>query len=209
MGVTRPPMFFMASMPMQVGQTVQVIIQSQVTYGSTQADSYPTSPKKQSTIALSSTEVEYMAATHVVQEGLWLESLFNKLHILFPTLIKTHLDNTGAITLLTATKFHGCSKHIDLHYHFVRHHINRKVFVFQWIPSHKNIADIFTKALPCPFFLSFYLHSDWQPVEGVCCVCILIITYQRTTVTHHTCHVYLQSHGSCALSSVLSPNDIG
>ena len=113
--------------------------------------------KKQSTIALLSTEAEYMAATHVVQEGLWLESLFNELRILFPTPIKIYLDNTGAIALSTAAKFHDRSKHIDLCYPFVRHHINRKVFVFQWIPSHKNVADIFTKALPRPLFSKFLL----------------------------------------------------
>ena len=98
-----------------------------------------------------------MATTHVIQEGLWLEFLFSKLRVSLPTPIKIHLDNTGAIALSTATKFHNCSKHIDLHYHFIRYHVNKKTFVLQWIPSHKNVADILTKPLPCPSFSRFLL----------------------------------------------------
>ena len=98
-----------------------------------------------------------MATAHVVQEGLWLESLFNELKLELVTPIKIYLDNTGAIALSSAAKFHDRSKHIDLRYHFIRHHIHRKIFALQWIPSHKNTADILTKALPRPFFSKFLL----------------------------------------------------
>ena len=55
-----------------------------------------------------------MAATHIIQEGLWLRSLFTELTIPFTSPIKVYLDNTGAIALSTAAKFHQRSKHIDL-----------------------------------------------------------------------------------------------
>ena len=113
--------------------------------------------KKQATIALSSTEAEYMATTHVIQEGLWLESLFSELRVSLPTPIKIHLDNTGMIALSTAAKFHNRLKHIDLHYHFIRYHVNKKTFVLQWIPSHKNVADVLMKPLPRPSFSRFLL----------------------------------------------------
>jgi hypothetical protein len=71
--------------------------------------------------------------------------------------VKVYLDNTGAIVLSTAAKFHDHSKHIDLRYHFIRHHINKKVFTLHWIPSYKNTADVLTKALPRPVFLKFLL----------------------------------------------------
>ena len=38
--------------------------------------------KKQSTVALSSTEAEYIAATLVAKEGLWLKSIFDELNII-------------------------------------------------------------------------------------------------------------------------------
>ena len=70
--------------------------------------------KKQTTVALSSTKAEYMAATHVTQEGLWLCSLFTELKVPFASPVPIYLDNSGAIALSTAAKFHQHSKHIDI-----------------------------------------------------------------------------------------------
>lgn len=108
--------------------------------------------KKQTTHALSSTEAEYMAVTHVIQEGLWIKSLIVSLHIPLPFPIMIYMDNTGAISLSTEARNHICSKHIDVRYHFIREHIERGTFLLKWLPSHKNTADIFTKALPRPLF---------------------------------------------------------
>ena len=108
--------------------------------------------KKQVTVALSSTEAEYMAVMHVIQEGLWLKSLFAELLLPLRTPINIFLDNTGAIALSTAAKFHQRTKHIDIRYHFVREHVDNGTFRLIWLPSHKNIADILTKPLPRPLF---------------------------------------------------------
>jgi hypothetical protein len=108
--------------------------------------------KKQTTHALSSTEAEYMAVTHAIQEGLWVKSLLLELHVplLFPLTI--HMDNTGAIALSTEARNHIRSKHIDVRYHFIREHIKKGTFLLAWLPSHRNTADILTKALPRPLF---------------------------------------------------------
>ena len=76
--------------------------------------------KKQTTVALSSTAAEYMAVTHVIQEGLWLRSLFSNLPLPFQVPIKIFLDNTSTIALSAAAKFHQRTKHIDIRYHFIR-----------------------------------------------------------------------------------------
>lgn len=75
--------------------------------------------KKQTTVALSSTEAEYMAATHVMQEGLWLHLLFTELKVPFASPVPIYLDNSGAIALSTTAKFHQHSKHIDIQYYFI------------------------------------------------------------------------------------------
>lgn len=108
--------------------------------------------KKQTTHALSSTEAEYMAATHVIQEGLWIKSLLVALHVNIPFPIIIHMDNTGAISLSAEARNHIRSKHIDVRYHFIREHVERGTFLLTWVPSHKNTADILTKALPRPLF---------------------------------------------------------
>jgi hypothetical protein len=109
--------------------------------------------KKQATVALSSTEAEYMAITHVIQEGLWLKSLFVALHLPLTMPLVIHMDNTGAIALSKEARNHIRSKHIDVRYHFIRGHVSQGTFVPTWLPSHANIADIFTKALTHPLFL--------------------------------------------------------
>lgn len=82
--------------------------------------------KKQATHALSSTEAEYMAVTHVMQEGLWLKSFITELHIPLSFPIVVYMDNTGAIALSKEAKNHIQSKHIDIHYHFIREWIHQQ-----------------------------------------------------------------------------------
>lgn len=100
--------------------------------------------KKQVTVALSSMEAEYMVVTHVIQEGLWLKSLLVQLHVPFNLPIIIHMDNTGAISLSKEARNHIRSKHIDVHYHFIRIHIEKNTFLPKWLPSHMNMADILT-----------------------------------------------------------------
>lgn len=109
--------------------------------------------KKQTTHALSSTEAEYMAITHALQEGIWLKSLFTALHVSLRLPIILYVDNTEAISLSKEPKNHGHFKHIDIRYHFIREYIENGVVLPNWFSSHRNIADILTKALPRPLFL--------------------------------------------------------
>ena len=108
--------------------------------------------KKQTTVALSSTKAEYMAVTHVIQEGLWLKSLFTKLSFPSQVLIKVFLDNTSTIALSTAAKFHQHTKHIDIQYRFIHKHVDNGTFRLIWLSTYKNIADILMKPLPRPIF---------------------------------------------------------
>ena len=85
---------------------------------------------------------------NITQEGLWLHSLFTELSVPFDSPVPIYLDNSGAIALSAAAKFHQHSKHIDLHFHFIREHIDNSSFTLIWVPSHRNIADILMKALP-------------------------------------------------------------
>jgi hypothetical protein len=119
--------------------------------------------KKQSMQALSSTEVEYMAITHTIQDGLWLCSMFGELHITLPSPIVIHIDNTGAISLSKEAKNHIRFKHIDVRYHFIRRHIERGTFLPRWLPSHRNTADILMKPLPRPLFLKHVIGLQLVP----------------------------------------------
>jgi hypothetical protein len=110
------------------------------------------SSKKQLTHALSSTEAEYMALTAAIQDGLWITSFFECLRIPFTLPLRLFADNAGAIALSEEAANHTRTKHIDLRYHFIRAHIESGTFKPEWLSTHKNVADIFTKCLPRPQF---------------------------------------------------------
>ena len=61
--------------------------------------------------------------------------------------VKLFADNQGAIALAKNPVHHQRTKHIDIRYHFIREVINNKSVDVQFISTHGNLADVFTKAI--------------------------------------------------------------
>jgi hypothetical protein len=76
------------------------------------------SSKRQEIISLSTTESEYVAATHGMKEGLWLKSLLSEIFGTFSSPITLFLDNQAAIALTCDHQYHVRTKHIDVWYHW-------------------------------------------------------------------------------------------
>ena len=115
------------------------------------------SAKKQPIITLSSTESEYVALTHASKEAIWLHKLLNKLAFIYPISLPTtlHCDNQGAIELSKDSKFHARTKHIDVHFHFVRQTVAQGHITIEYCPTDDMVADIFTKSLARVKFQKF------------------------------------------------------
>ena len=105
----------------------------------------------QSTVALSSTEAEYMAITEAVKEDIWLKGLFGELDDRLKV-TTVFCDNQSAIFLSKDQMFHDRTKHIDIRYHFVRDIIEKGDCVVKKIHTDDNPADMFTKSLPIAKF---------------------------------------------------------
>jgi hypothetical protein len=104
------------------------------------------SSKKQPTVALSSTEVEYRGAAVATCEAIWLKRLLKDLHeVSDPTVI--YCDNLSSIQLAKNPVFHARTKHIQVHYHFDRERVLAGEVELTHVPTNRQIADIFTKAL--------------------------------------------------------------
>ena len=107
------------------------------------------SAKKQPIITLSSTEAEYVALTHAAKDIIWIHKVlkdFSFLHSLsLPTTL--YCDNQGAIRLSKDATFHGRTKHIDVHFHFIRQTVASGQLSLIFVPTGNMTADIFTKAL--------------------------------------------------------------
>jgi hypothetical protein len=104
--------------------------------------------RRQQTIALSTTEAEYMATTEATKEACWLRLLLEDLghSQLQPTLIKS--DSQGALALVKNPVYHSRTKHIDIRHHFVREKYTDGTVNFEYCPTSDMIADILTKSLP-------------------------------------------------------------
>jgi hypothetical protein len=78
------------------------------------------SNKKQPTVALSSTEAEYRGATIVACEIVWLQKLLSDLGQSVDVLVVIYCDNISSILLANNPVYHVRTKHIEVHYHFIR-----------------------------------------------------------------------------------------
>jgi transposase InsO family protein len=109
------------------------------------------SSKKQEIVSLSTTESEYIAATHGMKEALWLRNLLAEVfepHRLTRQLLFS--DNQSAIALTRDHQFHAHTKHIDVRYHFIRWVVENGALRLVYCPTADMVADVLTKALPSP-----------------------------------------------------------
>lgn len=115
------------------------------------------SSKRQSVVALSSCEAEYMGETQATKEAVWLRMLLGELlaNGEEPTATIIYGDNQGAIALAKNPQFHARTKHIALQHHFVREKQAENKVDLQYIPTEKQVADGLTKALPKDKFIAF------------------------------------------------------
>ena len=73
----------------------------------------------QATVALSTTEAEYMAISEAIKEAIWVRQLVGEL-VQEEQGIAIYCDSQSAIHLTKNQMFHDRTKHIDIRYHFVR-----------------------------------------------------------------------------------------
>ena len=111
--------------------------------------------KKQPTVALSTTETEYRVATQATCEGTWLEMLLKDLEVKIQRPLVIYCDNISAILLAKNPIFHAHTKHIEVHYHFVREKIVEGIIDLRHIKTEDQVGDIFTKPLPKEKFFKF------------------------------------------------------
>ena len=106
------------------------------------------SSKRQQTVALSSCEAEYMAATLAVKEALWEQNFLEELKHWTGKPMRIYSDSQSAMELMKHAKFHSRVKHIDIQLHFIREIIEAKRVEFFYVPTAAQVADALTKPVP-------------------------------------------------------------
>ncbi|CAN6483159.1 unnamed protein product [Victoria cruziana] len=104
------------------------------------------SSRKQRAVARSSTEAEYRAMAAGVADVTWVRHILGELHetILSSTIL---CDNQSTINIALNPVLHSRTKHIEIDQYFVRKKIEEKELDPMYIPTHEQVAYIFTKGL--------------------------------------------------------------
>ncbi|GJX07227.1 hypothetical protein Tco_0195159, partial [Tanacetum coccineum] len=100
--------------------------------------------KKQTIVAISSTEAEYVAAASCCGQVLWMQNqLFDYGFNFMNTEI--HIDNESTICIVKNPVFHSKTKHIQIRHHFIRDCYDQRLINVVKVHTDDNVADLLTK----------------------------------------------------------------
>ncbi|GKB44311.1 retrovirus-related pol polyprotein from transposon TNT 1-94 [Tanacetum coccineum] len=102
--------------------------------------------KKQTSLAISTTEAEYVSSGKACQQAQWMKQALIDYGVRLDD-IPIMCDNKGAIDLSKNTVQHSRTKHIEIRHHFLRDNVQKGNISIEKVASEDNIADILTKPL--------------------------------------------------------------
>ncbi|GKD75507.1 putative ribonuclease H-like domain-containing protein, partial [Tanacetum coccineum] len=116
--------------------------------------------KKQTIVANSTTEAEYIAASNCCGQVLWLQNqLLDYGYNFMQT--KIHVDNESAICVVKNPVYHSKTKHIEIRHHFIRDSYEKKLIEMVKIHTDYNVADLLTKAFDVTRYRGLYTNECW------------------------------------------------
>lgn len=101
---------------------------------------------KQSSVAQSTTEAEYVAAASCCSQLHWMISTLRDFGLAF-TRVPLLCGSTSAISVAKKSILHSKTKHIDVRYHFLRDDVERGDIDLGYVATQNQLANIFTKPL--------------------------------------------------------------
>lgn len=104
--------------------------------------------KKQTCVALSTAEAEYVALASAAQEAMWMRELTSLLGDCPQKAVTIFEDNQSTISMAKNPPFHGRTKHISIKYHYIREQVEKRAVELKYCPTEETVADMLTKTLP-------------------------------------------------------------
>ncbi|GJV46366.1 putative ribonuclease H-like domain-containing protein [Tanacetum coccineum] len=118
--------------------------------------------KKQTMVANSTTEAEYVAASNCRRQVLWIQNQLLDYGYNFMN-TKIFIGNESTICIVKNLVFHSKTKHIEIRNHFIRDSNEKKLIQMIKIHTDQNVADLLTKAFDVSRFQ--YLIDDWKGMQ--------------------------------------------
>ncbi|GJU67471.1 putative ribonuclease H-like domain-containing protein [Tanacetum coccineum] len=100
--------------------------------------------KKQTIVANSTTEVEYVATANCCGQVLWIQNQIMDYGFNFMN-TKIHIDNESTISVIKNPVAHSRTKHIEIRFHFIRDCYEKRLIEVIKIHTDSNVADLLTK----------------------------------------------------------------
>ncbi|GJY63862.1 putative ribonuclease H-like domain-containing protein [Tanacetum coccineum] len=101
--------------------------------------------KKQTIVANSTTEAEYVDAANCYGQVLWIQNQMLDYGFNFMN-TKIYIDNESTICIVKNLVFHSKTKHIEIRHHFIKDSYEKKLIQVIKIHTDQNVADLLTKA---------------------------------------------------------------
>ncbi|GJZ86640.1 putative ribonuclease H-like domain-containing protein [Tanacetum coccineum] len=101
--------------------------------------------KKQTIVANSTTEAEYVVAASCCGQVLWIQNQMLDYGYNFMN-TKIFIDNESTICIVKNPVFHSKTKHIEIRHHFIRDSNEKKLIQMIKIHTDQNVVDLLTKA---------------------------------------------------------------
>ncbi|GJU59093.1 hypothetical protein Tco_1236859 [Tanacetum coccineum] len=122
--------------------------------------------KKQTIVANSTTEAEYVAAANCCGQVLWIQNQMLDYGFNFMN-TKIHIDNESTICIVKNPVFHSKTKHIEIRHHFIRDSYEKKLIQVIKIHTDHNVADLLTKAFdvssgPIHLVVDETVYKEWE-----------------------------------------------
>lgn len=124
------------------------------------------SSKKQTTVATSSSEAEYVALSAAASEAIWLIGVLGDLGEKQIEPVAIYEDNRGCIGMAKNVESKRV-KHIDIKHHFLRDLVTAGKLLIEPIASENQLADFFTKSLDAGRFEELRTKLGVSKREGV------------------------------------------
>ncbi|GKE74704.1 hypothetical protein Tco_1536745 [Tanacetum coccineum] len=100
--------------------------------------------KKQTALAISTTEAKYVSAEKACQQALWMKQALIDYDVRLDD-VPIMCDNKGAIDLSKNPVQHSRTKHIEIRHHFLCDNVQKGHISIEKVSFVDNIADILTK----------------------------------------------------------------
>ncbi|GJT93731.1 hypothetical protein Tco_1082576 [Tanacetum coccineum] len=149
--------------------------------------------KKQTIVATSSTEAEYVAAASCCAQVLWIQNQLLDYGFNFMN-TKIFIDNQSTICIVKNPVFHQRTKHIEIRHHFIRDANEKNLIQVLKIHTDDNVADLLTKAFDGPRFAYLVVHIgmvDMVLVSAGCTMVLLVVIFPAGRLVSAGCTMVL------------------